>query len=297
MLSILIPTYNYDVLALVESIYKQAIEIKINFEILVIDDGSSSKINTKNNQVNALPNCKFYSLKRNIGRSAIRNLLANEAKFENLLFLDADVLMLKPDFLKCYVTNVNARTEIIYGGLKYQKKTPQKHKMLRWVYGKKRETLDVNQRIKKPHISFLSINFLIKKTVFNTIKFNEVMPNLRSEDLVFALDARSAGITIKHIHNPVIHMGIENSAVYLEKTNATLLSFKIIIALGILNPNDVLITRVATTIIAFKLTFIFKIIWCVFKNIFIKNILSKKPSLFIFDLYRLCYFLHIKNTN
>lgn len=44
MLSILIPTYNYNVVPLVLELQKQCLEYKIHFEIIVFDDGSNRYI-------------------------------------------------------------------------------------------------------------------------------------------------------------------------------------------------------------------------------------------------------------
>ena len=38
MLSILIPTYNYDVTELVNTLHEQCLQAKLTFEILVLDD-------------------------------------------------------------------------------------------------------------------------------------------------------------------------------------------------------------------------------------------------------------------
>ena len=46
MLSILIPTYNYDITHLVYELHKQASEAEIDFEIICLDDGSKSEINS-----------------------------------------------------------------------------------------------------------------------------------------------------------------------------------------------------------------------------------------------------------
>ena len=89
MLSILIPTYNYDITHLVYELHKQATKAKIDFEIICFDDGSKSEINSKNDSINQLNYSKFKELPLNIGRSAIRNLLAKEGQYENLLFIDA----------------------------------------------------------------------------------------------------------------------------------------------------------------------------------------------------------------
>ena len=88
MISILIPSYNFDVTNLIETIHKQ-IELTTNkFEIICAEDGSTQTFS--NEKIKNLKNVTYIHLKKNIGRSKIRNLLANTAKFKWLLFIDCD---------------------------------------------------------------------------------------------------------------------------------------------------------------------------------------------------------------
>ena len=98
MLSILIPTYNYNAFSLVNEIQKQAKEAGIEFEIICMDDGSKLFL-PENLEINSLENCSFEILKNNVGRSAIRNLLAKKASFDNLLFLDSDTIPVENNFI------------------------------------------------------------------------------------------------------------------------------------------------------------------------------------------------------
>ncbi|PIV50102.1 MAG: glycosyl transferase, partial [Flavobacteriaceae bacterium CG02_land_8_20_14_3_00_34_13] len=43
MLSILIPTYNYDITSLVAVLYKQLEEVSYAYEIIVVDDASTKE--------------------------------------------------------------------------------------------------------------------------------------------------------------------------------------------------------------------------------------------------------------
>ena len=172
MLSILIPTYNYSIFNLVSILNEQCLKLKIKFEIIVLDD-ASELFHIENNEVNKLENCTYAILEKNSGRSSIRNLLAQKASFENLLFLDADTIPLSEYFVSNYISNLNLEEKIIYGGIKYQKEKPEENKILRWVYGKSREALSVYERNKNPYLSFLTLNFLIKKSVFEKVTFNE----------------------------------------------------------------------------------------------------------------------------
>ena len=67
MLSILIPTFNYDITALVVEVHKQSKSCNIVFEILVFDDASRDLENKKNNaSINTLENTSYTILKSNI---------------------------------------------------------------------------------------------------------------------------------------------------------------------------------------------------------------------------------------
>ena len=219
MISILIPTYNYDVCSLVHEIYKQVKKLNIKFEVIVIDDFSTDiKSIQKNKTINQYEYCEFIELHENIGRSKIRNLLAKKAKYDFLLFLDSDVEISKPNFIKIYLDKISDKTQVIYGGINYQKNKPDTNKVLRWTYGAKREALTVSQRKKTPHLSFLTLNFIIKKNIFERINFNEDIPNLRHEDTLFALDLKKKGVLVEHIDNPIIHLGLDSNEDFMRKS-------------------------------------------------------------------------------
>ena len=61
MLSILIPTYNYNVVPFVMELRKQCLECNIIFEILVFDDGSKLFLD-ENQKINSFENCRFEVL-------------------------------------------------------------------------------------------------------------------------------------------------------------------------------------------------------------------------------------------
>lgn len=293
MLSILIPTYNYSAYPLVEELYNQCVEAKIVFEIIVLDDGSTD-FQHENNKINSFKNCSYEILKKNIGRSAIRNLLARKAKFENLLFLDVDTIPIDENFILKYLNEIKKSYTIIYGGIKYQVEKPDNDKILRWIYGNKREALSVKKRKEFNYKSFLTLNFLINKEVFKIVSFNELIPNLRHEDTLFSYELMKNKISIQHIDNPVFHLGLDTNYKFLKKSEEA------IIVLKHLNSNKILpynYTKLGAIYIIVEKYYIRKIVMfslSIFKFILVKNILGKNPSLFVFDLYRLYYYCKTK---
>ena len=293
MLSILIPTYNYNIYPLVQELENQALKANIVFEIICVDDGSFSILNEKNQKINTLTNCQFLENKKNIGRSKIRNLLAEKAKYDWLLFLDADVLPKNKNFISIYINSITQQSEVIFGGILYQDKTPKIEDMLRWVYGKKREALNVEERNKNKYLRFLTLSFLIKKSVFKTVRFNEALPNNRHEDTLFSYDLKKAEKHLTHIDNPVYHLGLDSSKEFLEKSLLSIDSLLLLIKKGLIPSKHTLITKVFSISKILLLNNLFVYFYKTFKVKFERNLLSEKPSLFIFDLYRLCYLCFI----
>jgi len=77
MLSILIPTFNYNALPLAKILESQALKLGIVFELICMDDGSFSNKNRHNQHINSLSHSKFIEHKKNVGSKANRGRLAN----------------------------------------------------------------------------------------------------------------------------------------------------------------------------------------------------------------------------
>jgi len=294
MLSILIPTFNYDITALVAEVHKQSKSCNIPFEILVFDDASTDLEVRKNNaSINALKNTSYTILKSNIGRSAIRNKLAKSAQYSWLLFLDADVMPVNNHFVLNYVNSLSDSKPIIYGGISYKEERPNQSQLLRWVYGKKREALNSGIRKKDIYVSFLTLNFIIRKDTFEKASFNENIPNLRYEDTLFSYDLKRKKIPITHIENPVCHLGLESSKIFLSKSKESLDALNLFLNQKLIDHKYMKISRVKNRLQKFKLDLLLSTIYPLLKKRFEKNLLSNTPSLFIFDLYRLSYLCNI----
>jgi len=294
MLSILIPVYNYNVFTLVETLYYQVLKCNILFEIICLDD-ASDVFTSENQKINQYKNSTYSVLEKNIGRSAIRNLLAQKAIYENLLFLDADTIPVHGNFISNYISQINTNEKVVYGGILYESSKPSANELLRWIYGKKREALNVSDREKNPYLSFLTLNFLIKKNLFSTVTFNENIPNLRHEDTLFSYELMQNKIEIIHIENPVYHLGIEDSKTFLKKSEEAVVGLKNLVDSNLISSDYVKLSYYFQIIKKYYLRSIIAFGFKIVKPLLLKQLLSKKPSLFIFDLYRLGYYCTLKN--
>ncbi|OXA95792.1 glycosyltransferase [Flavobacterium hercynium] len=295
MLSILIPVYNYNVVSLAERLHNMALEAEIIFEIICIDDASELFLQ-KNQQINQLQNASFTTLPKNIGRSAIRNSLAKKAIYENLLFLDADTFPVHQDFLSNYIAQIDNCEKIVYGGILYESIKPSKEELLRWVYGTKREALSVFERNKNAYLSFLTLNFLITKSVFSKVAFNENIANLRHEDTLFSFELKQNSIEVLHIENPVYHLGLESSETFLRKSEEAVLGLKNLVNAQLISTDYVKLSSYFQMVKKYRLRPLIAFGFKITKPLFVKQLLGTKPSLLLFDLYRLGYYCNLKTN-
>ncbi len=294
MISILIPVYNFDVRKLVYEINKQAKNKKIDFEIILIDDKSKKIFVEKNRELKNLESVIYIELQKNIGRSKIRNLLAEKSKFEYLIFMDCDSEIENDNFIKNYLKFCKNEI-IIYGGLNYKKKPPiDKKKYFRWFYGIKREVISSEIRKQNSNKSFKTSNFLIHKNIFNKIKFDEKIKTYGHEDTIFGFELKKQNIKIIHIDNPLIHIGLEDNEIFLEKTKEAIENLKYI-SNKFSNENelfnDIKILKYYKIIKKLKIKFFIILIFLIFKNLIIKNLKSQKPNLKLFDFYKMYFIL------
>lgn len=218
MLSILVPIYNYDAVPLVEVIHGQGVALDCPFEIICLDDGSNAHYRQLNAIIRAYAHVRYELLPQNVGRAQVRNLLAAKAQYGYLLFMDCDMMPLRPDFLAAYQRRWQPN-KVLCGGLAYEQYPPTDHRLrLRWRYGILREQQPASLRAAHPYHSFKTSNFLAPKALFQELQFEERLNGYGHEDTLFGFALQAAGIPISHLDNPMLHQGLEPAEVFLEKT-------------------------------------------------------------------------------
>ena len=166
MISILVPIYNVDITELVTELSKQAKNLKERFEILSIDDCSTStSIKATNALLSSLELVNYSELKKNVGRGNIRMLLAKKAKYETLIFLDCDMKIVNPNYLEKFVQHIDKK--VVIGGITYSTPPPKNPNFLYNFIKISKETINII----RPRVSF-SIFILFFKTTKNTTDTN-----------------------------------------------------------------------------------------------------------------------------
>jgi glycosyltransferase involved in cell wall biosynthesis len=218
MLSILIPIYNFDCNVLVQSLATQCQSANIQYEILCLDDASASTFQAANASIAKISTqVKYEVLHTNLGRAAIRNVLARRAKYDFLLFLDCDAKVVHSKYIESYLNTIT-EDKVICGGRVYAASSPtSKAFLLHWQYGKKREQVKAIIRNMQPYQSFMTSNFLIPKHILLAHPFEETLKQYGHEDTLFGLNLQRNGIPLEHIDNPLEHLGLEPIETFLQK--------------------------------------------------------------------------------
>lgn len=293
ILSVLIPTYNCDCSRLVQQLQQQ---LPSKSEIIVGDDCSTdTETIRKNTEAASLPRCRLYHSSQNIGRAAIRNALAREAKGDWLLFVDADAEVNSDYYISDYIcialTNASSVTpscQVVCGGTGNMEKCPRPAARLRYDYEKaneRRRTLAYRQRF--PYAQFTTFNFMIRRSTFFEIGFDEHLKDYGHEDTLFGLELEKRGIEILHIDNKLTHLGLEDADVYLAKTETALQS------LASMQPElrqKARVSAVTLKLKSYHLQGLVRFLFKVSKPMLRRNLFGRHPSQILFTLYKLGYY-------
>ena len=283
-LSILIPEYNCECVSLVKALCLQpGLTALEQWEVIVADDGSVNQDTVRTNQViNSMDRCRFMRLEQNVGRAAIRNYLVREARYDYLLFIDADMSIIDDEFINRYISSV---ADVVYGSYKVIGCHPGN---LRYEYEKHSESSHrAVERQKSQYQDFHTSNYLIKRSIALRHAFDTSFTGYGYEDVAYGRQLYHAGIKIRHIDNPVGFHDFETNEGYLAKTEESLKT--------LYDHRDMLydysrIIRCADMIRRIHLDNLCSWLFRCGKRRMRRRLLSK-PSLWMFSFYKVGFYL------
>jgi glycosyltransferase involved in cell wall biosynthesis len=294
MLSILIPIFNYNVVKLIADLQEQASALSIDFEIIAIEDGSHLFLD-ENKKTAGLAGVKYLVQTDNSGRSKLRNRLADMAKYPCLLFIDCDAEIADNQFIKNYLPYCTGRN-VVVGGTAYSQDEKNSEYSLRLLYGRKRESYDAVIQLEKAN--FTTFNFLIPKELFHKIRFNESISGYGCEDMLFGFELKKMGRNYIFINNQLIHKGLDTNQVFLEKAKNAIKNLYMLYISGnfpdLCSESKLLASCLKLQ--KFRLIWLYRLFFYLFKTPFKWNLSGKKPVLFIFDLWKLGVICNLQST-
>lgn len=295
-LSILIPVYNDDATLLVKSLSKQAQAISgLCYEIIVFDDGSTDVTSVEiNKTLTLLPHCRYVNVEHHDCRAAMRNDMFKQAKYDWHLMIDARLTLMNDDFLMRYLCCGVQVGEVACGGVCVDGGllTAQLYsENLRFRYEKHEESKhSYIVRKSEPYKAFRTTNFFYYKSVLEQVPYNEQIKGYGYEDVLLGKALREKKIKVNHIDNPVAYTKFEQNKVYLRKIEealSTLHAFE-----GELNNYSPLL-HARNILRKLHLLGPFRKFHAFCKGWELMNLCSNKPSLFIFKLYKLGYYVSL----
>lgn len=293
MLSILIPNYNRNITDLLVNLDKQAKNESIVYEILVGDDCSDAPVIQQYKQYKTGDSIHVFQHRNRLGRSSNRNFLAQNAKYDFLLFVDSNAELRDSHFIKKYLS-ARDLAPVLVGGTAYSDKPPlNPDYFLRWKYGRSREMRSAELRNKKPYQSFVGFNFMIRKEIFNKITFDERLKEYGHEDTLFGFRLKQHSSIIQHFDNTLMYSGSSEAEGYLFKTRKSLENLKYI--LQILNDDpefiqEVKLLRTYRQIRKFKFDKVLGYFFHLSRKRLENYLTSHNPMILFFQFYKLAYY-------
>ena len=288
MISIVIPTYNDSCVALVKQLVHQAVAIKgLNWEIIVADDASTDEDAVKENSaINDIPHCQYMRRNENAGRAQIRNFLAKQAQGEWLLYIDGDAKLITDSYLELFFQATQV-SQVCYGGYRMM---PGPSDNLRWLYEQAAaNNQSIERRRKHPYKSFNISNLLIRRDLMLANPLDRRFVKYGYEDVLLGKQLQEKNITVHHINAPVGYFEYEDNTHFVNKTEEglqTLYQFQ-----DELQGYSTLLKAATNCNPGIKA--IFMLIYRLSKNKWRRNLCGASPSLIIFKLYKLGYFMSL----
>lgn len=302
-LSILLPSYNNVCVSLVQALQRQAdalwgkLDKPFRYEIIVADDGSTDAACIDANRViGDMLHCRYLRMEQNVGRAQIRNVLISESRGDYVLLIDSDLFLCDDNYLYKYATST---ADVVYGGTRIggegfamvdnEANTEHLKGNLRYIYEKKAEPSHrAVFRQLRPNQEISVCNLYARRDIMKAHPFDSRFKAYGYEDVLFGKRLAESGIEVTHIDNPVLINEFEPNSVFVKKTEEAILTlcrFE-----QDLEGYSNLKTKVSTLGRYIPLS-LFRLWHRIMKNKEKRNLTGSKPSLLLFKLYKLGFFL------
>ena len=139
-------------------------------------------------------------------------------------------------------------------------------------------------------------HYTVEKKLFQSIRFNKNLTDYGHEDTLFGFELKKGNIPVVHIDNSLMHIGLEENDVFLQKTRTGIESLHTLftgLKFNLSFQEEVTLLRSFNLIKKFGLVRISKLKFQLFRKFMENNLTGKSPSVFIFQLYKLGYYCSI----
>ena len=287
-ISVLIPTFNQPCQELVKQLHMQLERASVDYEIIVADDGSTDQQTVEQNlQIACMPRCQYIVREKNSGRAAIRNFLAQTARYDDLLFIDSDMTVVSDCYIERYLKNNG--DAVIDGGVAIVGDACALRGNLRYLYEMAEEPHHTApERQRSPYQHLHTANLMIRRELMLAYPFDERFRHYGYEDVLLGKTLRQHHVAIRHIDNPMGFCTFEANETFVLKTEEglrTLYEFR-----DDLRGYSRLLTFVAgihIPLVKTMIRFVFRLTGQAVR----RNLCSARPNLSLFKFYKIGYYL------
>ncbi|MBQ2123437.1 MAG: glycosyltransferase family 2 protein [Bacteroidaceae bacterium] len=296
MLSLLIPTYNFDCLPFIKELAAQC-EAYVSevsdfaYEIIVFDDASTDSVlaNRLESACAQMAGVRWLKAEYNVGRARARNRLLAAARGEWVLMMDDDARLVDDRFIARY-WEVRYRAEVLCGDLVSPAAVVSGHE-LRHRYERSAAPMrTADRRNQHPYERFTTFNLFARKASIAAIGFDEGISEYGYEDVLLGIELQERGVSVLHIDNPLLHTGIDSNASFLSKTRAAMRTLS---ALPLSVRRRVGASRLSLELQRRRLRTVVALILKPLLPLLERQLLSHHPNLQLLKLYKLGYYLNI----
>lgn len=294
--------------------------ISLGFEIIFADDGSADATARQRNAIIAqLPYCQYIERPKNVGRSAIRNFLAHTAHYSHLIFLDGDVAIKRGNFVQTYLAHRND-ADVIIGTLHFSrmqvacdtaediightKRAKEETKKttepvlyddnLKYRYEQQfLAKHPVKKRMQQPYASFRTTNFMVRRDLLLAYPFDETFHEYGYEDTLFGKQLKEHGATLIHLDNAATIADYEDNATFVAKTEESL---RTLAAHAHQLQGYSTLLQTVNKLKRLHLLPLIAFVFELFKGLLHKNLCSNSPSVFLFNVYKLGYYVNLTRS-
>jgi len=217
-LSVLVPFFADDATNLLAALDAQMTGLPI--EVLFYDDGTGDDALTDRMSKATSAATGAFNLitnPENKGRSAARNALYEAARSEWVLFLDADMLPARDDFLQNYLSLINVRAaDIFFGGFEVEPHAEDADRDVHRALSAVSDCLSLDERQASGPQFVASSNLCVRKEVLDKEPFDSGFSGWGWEDSEWAARV-SKRFVLTHVENPAIHLGLETTDTLLKR--------------------------------------------------------------------------------
>lgn len=151
----------------------------------------------------------------------------------------------------------------------------------------------VKKRMQQPYASFRTTNFMVRRDLLLAYPFDETFHEYGYEDTLFGKQLKEHGATLIHLDNAATIADYEDNATFVAKTEESL---RTLAAHAHQLQGYSTLLQTVNKLKRLHLQPLIAFAFGLFKGLLHKNLCSKSPSVFLFNVYKLGYYINLTRS-